>query len=315
MAISDHMEGFHGLPVVDFPDAASTADLPAADDVAWRVAIEPWDSKESWVNAFARFLDTVESTAVRALVVGVWGEGDEDSEPVVAALVEAADRLPALRAVFLGDITYDENECSWIHQSDVTPLLEAFPKLREFGFRGGENMRLRPIEHAKLRTLSVQTGGLDVEVLRAIAASELPAVERLDLWLGTSEYGATAEISDLEPFLSGTRFPALRHLGLRNSEIQDQVAVAVAAAPVVARLTTLDLSLGTLGDEGAAALLEGQPLTHLKTLDLHHHFISSALSKRLAAALEPFGVEVILSEEEEAEIDDDREWRYVSVGE
>ncbi|MEV6279077.1 STM4015 family protein [Nocardia sp. NPDC051832] len=315
MAISDHMEGFHGLPVVEFPDTTSSAELPAADDVAWRIAIEPWDSKESWPDAFARFLETVDSTAVRALVVGVWGEGDDDSEPVVAALVAAKDRLPALRALFLGDITYDENECSWIHQSDVTPLLAAFPDLREFGFRGGENMELHPVEHRALRALSVQTGGLDVEVLRAVAASELPALERLDLWLGTTEYGATAEISDLEPFLTGTRFPALTHLALRNSDIQDQIALAIASAPVVARLSSLDLSLGTLGDEGAAALLEGQPLTHLKTLDLHHHFISSALSKRLVAALEPFGVEVILSGEEEAEIDDDREWRYVAVGE
>ncbi|MGW0247578.1 STM4015 family protein [Nocardia goodfellowii] len=315
MAISDHMESFHGLPVVEFPDSATTLALPEADGVAWRVAIEPWDSKETWADAFTRFLETVDSTAVRAIVVGVWGEGDEDSEPVVSALVAAKDRLPALRALFVGDITYDENECSWIHQSDVTPLLEAFPKLREFGFRGGENMRLRPIEHAALRSLSVQTGGLDVELVRAVVASDLPALERLDLWLGTSEYGATVEISDLEPILSGTRFPALKHLGLRNSEIQDQIALAIASAPVVARLTTLDLSMGTLGDEGAAALLEGQPLTHLQTLDLHHHFISSALSKRLTAALEPFGVSVILSEEEEAEVDDDREWRYVAVGE
>ncbi|WP_194818033.1 STM4015 family protein [Nocardia sp. XZ_19_385] len=315
MAISDHMEEFHGLPVFEFPDAATTVELPAPGAVAWRIGIEPWDSKETWAAAFARFLDAVDSTAVRALVVGVWGEGDDDSEPVVAALVEAKDRLPALRALFVGDITFDENECSWIHQSDVTPLLETFPKLREFGFRGGENMRLRPFEHTALRSLSVQTGGLDVEIVRAVAASDLPALERLDLWLGTSEYGATAEVSDLEPILSGTQFPALTSLALRNSEIQDQIAIAIASAPVVARLSTLDLSMGTLGDEGAAALLEGQPLTHLKTLDLHHHFISSALSKRLAAALEPSGVEVILSDEEEAEIDDDREWRYVAVGE
>ncbi|MEU8900665.1 STM4015 family protein [Nocardia sp. NPDC048505] len=315
MAISDHMEEFHGLPVFEFPDADSKAELPAAGAVAWRVGIEPWDSKESWVAAFTRFLETVDGTEVRALIVGVWGEGDEDSEPVVAALVEAAPRLPALRALFVGDITYDENECSWIHQSDLGPLLRAFPALREFGFRGGENIGFPVARHAELRTLSVQTGGLDVEIVRNIAASELPALERLDLWLGTSEYGATAEIADLEPFLTGTAFPALKHLALRNSEIQDQIALAMAAAPVVARLTTLDLSMGTLGDEGAAALLEGQPLTHLKTLDLHHHFISSALCKQLAGALEPFGVEVILSEDEEAEFDDDREWRYVSVGE
>ncbi|MFC9897226.1 STM4015 family protein [Nocardia sp. NPDC127579] len=315
MAFSEHFEEFHGLPVFEFPDAETTVELPAPATVAWRLAIEPWDSKHTWPETFERFLATVESAQVRAIVVGAWGESDEDSAPVVAALVEAADRLPALRALFVGDITYDENECSWIHQSDLTPLFGAFPDLEEFGFRGGEQMEFTAVEHTALRSLSVQTGGLDAEVVRGIAASRLPALERLDLWLGTSQYGATAEIADLEPFLSGTTFPALRHLGLRNSDMQDQIAVAVSSAPVVARLTTLDLSMGTLGDEGAAALLEGQPLTHLKTLDLHHHFVSSTLRERLTAALRPYDVEVILTDDEEAEFDDDREWRYVAVGE
>ncbi|GAA4600549.1 hypothetical protein GCM10023195_00170 [Actinoallomurus liliacearum] len=38
----------------------------------------------------------------------------------------------------------------------------------------------------------------------------------------------------------------------------------MASAPVVARLEVLDLSMGTLSDDGATALLSGQPLTHLK---------------------------------------------------
>jgi hypothetical protein len=59
----------------------------------------------------------------------------------------------------------------------------------------------------------------------------------------------------------------------------------VDASRIVARLATLDLSLGTLGDEGAAALLAGQPLNHLERLDLHHHFLSGAMTERLREAL------------------------------
>ncbi|MFC7639817.1 hypothetical protein ACFQX6_01220 [Streptosporangium lutulentum] len=43
----------------------------------------------------------------------------------------------------------------------------------------------------------------------------------------------------LEPILSGERLPTLKHLGLQDSEIQDEIASAVASAPVVARLESL----------------------------------------------------------------------------
>ncbi|MEU0546135.1 STM4015 family protein [Nocardia sp. NPDC005978] len=316
MAVSTHLQEFHGLPVFDFPDATTAVELPAADRTAWRIAIEAWDSKETWSEAFARFLAAVETTAVRALIVGVWGEGDEGSDTVVAELIAARESFPALRAIFLGDIIYEENEISWIHQCDVTPLLENYPRLEEFGVRGGEDLSFPPVTHQRLKSLTVETGGLGADVVRGIGASDFPDLETLDLWLGTSWYGATATVADLEPFLSGARLPKLTSLGLCNSEIQDQIAVAVAAAPVVAQLHTLDLSMGTLGDEGAEALLTGQPLTHLRKLDLHHHFIGPAMLARLTAALEPAGVVVDLTDAETEEDEEDSRFRrYTAVAE
>ena len=150
--------------------------------------------------------------------------------------------------------------------------------------RGGQGLAFPAVRHEKLRTLTIETGGLDAGVVRGVAASDLPALEHLDLWLGTSWYGANADVADLAPILAGARLPRLRYLALRNSEIQDEIAAAVAGAPVVARLETLDLSMGMLADEGAAALLDGQPLTHLKKLDLHHHYISKPMADRLAGA-------------------------------
>ena len=88
------------------------------------------------------------------------------------------------------------------------------------------------------------------------------------------------------------------------------MAAALAGAPVVARLHTLDLSLGILSDAGATALLSGQPLTHLRRLDLHHHYVSPELAARLVEELP--GVEVDLSDAKEADRDGDR---YVDVSE
>lgn len=183
--------------------------------------------------------------------------------------------------------------------------------------RGGSGLVFTGLDHTALRRLVVETGGLPAAVVRGIGASDLPALEHLDLWLGTPDYGGDSEAADLEPILSGARLPRLRHLGLRNSEMQDAVAAAVAAAPVVDRLEVLDLSMGILTDEGAAALLAGQPLTHLKKLDLHHHYLTEALQERVRQTLEPGGVEVNLDRgdaEEDAD-GDGTVWRYVAVGE
>jgi hypothetical protein len=110
-------------------------------------------------------------------------------------------------------------------------------------------------------------------------------VTHLDLWLGTAQYGGDSSVADLAGILDGSRLPALTHLGLRNADISDDVAVALASAPVVARLKVLDLSMGTLSDRGAAALLAGQPLTHLRALNVGHHYMSEEMVARLVAEL------------------------------
>jgi hypothetical protein len=316
---ADEIETLYGLPAAEFPSPDEPlGDLPAADSVAWCVSSHVYEADEAWPRALARFCSAVDTTRVRALIVGAWTDmTEDDSSHVIEALVAERDRFPELRAIFLGDISMEQAEISWINQSDVSPLLAAFPALEEFGVRGGIGLEFTALRHENLRRLEVQTGGLPATVVRGIGASDLPALEHLDLWLGVANYGGDSEITDLEPLLSGARLPKLRHLALRNSEMQDEVAAAVAAAPVVAQLEVLDMSMGTLTDEGAAALLGGQPLTHLRKLDLYHNYLSEPLRERLREALEPAGVEVELERGDvyEDTDDDGTTWRYVAVSE
>ncbi|MFF6981278.1 STM4015 family protein [Streptomyces sp. NPDC008343] len=319
MTIGTHLDMFHGLPAHNFPGPdATTDDLPEPDSVAWRISSYMYDADEEWQKAISQFCAAVDTTRVRALIVGAWGEVFESGpSPIIEALLAARDRFPALRALFLGDIVMEECEISWINQTDVSPLLAGFQALEEFGVRGGSGLEFTALSHSALRTLVVETGGLPAEVVRGIGESDLPALEFLDLWLGTPEYGGDSETSDLEPILSGARLPRLRHLALRNSEMQDAVAAAVASAPVVERLEVLDLSMGVLTDEGAAALLSGQPLTHLRKLDLHHHYLSQAVEERVRQTLEAAGVQVDLDRDDADEDTDNNGtvWRYVAVGE
>ncbi|MCW7944379.1 cytoplasmic protein [Streptomyces hygroscopicus] len=318
MSHVEHLQELHGLPAFDFPDPAARRELPEAGAVAWRLAVDPYGhtSGEEFGALWDRFLGSVDPAGVRAIVVGQWGEAyDNDSSGIVQRLVDARDRLTALRAVFIGDLEMEEAEISWIEQSDVTPVLEAYPLLEEFGIRGGTGLRFPAVRHKHLRTLRFEAGGLPGLVVRGVAASELPALEYLDMWLGVEEYGGDATVADLAPILAAGRLPALRHLGLRNSEIQDEIAAAAAGAPVVAQLTSLDLSLGVLTDAGVAALIGGQPLTHLTRLDLHHNFVTEPVAQRIRAALEPSGVEIDLSEPGDWWEDDDVVHRFTAVAE
>ncbi|GGX80165.1 STM4015 family protein [Streptomyces fructofermentans] len=319
-----HIEELHGLPVHEFPrPGTENSPLPEVETVAWKLSRDPFISEdEAFDDCWDRFLDTVDATRVRALVLGAGAYGTEDAaspDETTARLVAAAGRLTGLRALYLADLNFEESELSWIVQNDVAPVLAAYPRLEELAVRGSNGgfgdepgLRFSPLRHENLRILRFENGGLPREVVQGLAACDLPRLERLDLWLGAEWYGRSTTVDDLAPILQGTGLPALRHLGLKNSDIQDEVAAAVAGAPVVARLSSLHLGLGTLGDTGAEALLGGQPLTHLEELDLDHHYLSDAMMGRVRETLEPAGVKVNLSGQESATSEDSR---YVAAGE
>ncbi|MEV0196226.1 STM4015 family protein [Nonomuraea sp. NPDC050691] len=312
MTIHAHLDTFHGLPVrwVGLDPATSSA---APDTVAWRVQAADYDEEEPTLQQnFEELLDRVDPTRIRAIVIGWWGPGWEGKrgDIPVGMLAGAADRLPALEAIFLGDILAEESEISWIEQDDITPLLDTYPRLRRLEVRGGTGLRLGPVTHSALEVLRFETGGLPASVVRAVGESSFPALRHLELWLGSENYSGDSRPTDWTGILDGSGLPALRHLGLQDSEIQDEVCAAVAAAPVVARLESLDLSMGVLTDTGAEALLSGQPLTHLTSLDLSHNYLSEPMAERLRAALP--GVELDLSDRQRARGND---WRYVAVSE
>ncbi|MFC7531903.1 STM4015 family protein [Actinoplanes sp. GCM10030250] len=306
MGIYDFVTTFAGLPVVALEDDERPAD-PAA--VAWRIDMEDFEaSREEFEAAFDKLLEVAGPGGPTALIIAEWGSA-YDTPPPLDLLVRHAERLSGLRALFLGELSGEQCEISWINQTDVTPVLEAFPALERLWIRGGQGLALKPVRHEGLRELVIQTGGLPAEVIRAVGACELPHLTHLELWLGVDQYGGDARADDLAPILAGRSLPALTHLGLRNAEIAEEVAAAVAAAPVVARLTSLDLSLGVLGDTGAETLLAGQPLTHLTSLNLSHHFMSPEMAQRVVDELP--GVAVDVSDQQREE-----EWgRYTAVSE
>ncbi|NKZ01730.1 STM4015 family protein [Nocardiopsis alborubida] len=342
MAFDAHLTEFAGLPVVEYrspegwareaekareraerlgrdfagpgsyPPPALTAALADPGSVAWRLS----DDEEP-LDDYRRFTAQVDQDRVAAVVLGDMREtfSVQCPDPLKRALLEVAPDLTGLRSLFYCDVTFEEIEVSWIELGDMAPVLAAFPLLTEFAVRGTGDMSLHVPRHDSLRRLTLQGGGLPAKLTREIVSSGLPHLEHLELWLGVENYGGDTTPEDLAPVLSGEVFPGLGSLGLRNAEHTDDWVPVLAEAPVTSRLHTLDLSLGTLTDRGARALVEAAPaFGHLKRLDLHRHYLSEEMSGHVQAAFAGTGVDVDLSDREVGSDWEDENFDYDAAG-
>jgi hypothetical protein len=275
MAVSQYAERFFGPRTVDFRHGGRVT----RENVVYRLA-QNWDSEESQQELLAEFLSQVDPSELEALVIGPWSEAAEDSpDGYLQSLAE--QRLPQLRALFVGDMTFEDCEISWIQQSDYTALIDAYPRLEVLRVRGGTGLSLPRTQYGNLRELAVETGGLPRSVMQQIMKSTFPQLVRLELWLGSDDYGFDGNLQTCKDLLDSVRPERLTYLGLRDSQIADEIAVYLAGQEWLGRLHTLDLSMGTLGDQGAEALCASRYIEGLKVLDLRHHYITPSVIEKL----------------------------------
>lgn len=256
------------------------------------------------------FVNSPQAAETEALVIGAWEEAYETTPTdAIELLCSSASKLPKLCEIFVGDMDSEECEISWIQQVNYSQVFAAFPQLERLHIKGSDGLILsdHPINHQNLKALTIECGGLPAAVLKQIATANLPNLEYLQLYLGVEDYGFDGSIVDLHPFMLNNPFPKLKHLGLLDSEIADEIAMVIANAPVVTQLESLDLSQGTLSDEGAQYLLASDAIKQLKKLDLHYHYMSNDMMKKFRAL--PLIVDV--SDQQDTEDD----WRYPAVTE
>lgn len=307
--ISENLASLNGKPVKDY-DSKTGIQNPETTVYRLRVTYDTFSDGLTIPVLLADFCNDTNVSKVEELVIGAFDFDGGDSTEVVTALTEVSSKLPRLKFLFIGDITYEENEISWINQSNVGPVLKAYPELEYFGIRGGNSLTFgKQLTHKKLKHLVIESGGLPPTVISEVCQADLPNLEHLELWLGSDNYGFSSSAEDFAPILKGTNFSKLKYLGLRDSEIADELANALSGAPVLDQLETLDLSLGTLSDEGAKALINNPAIRKLKTLDLHHHFISDSVCTQLMQ----LGIDTVNVDKQNKAEDDG--YRYIAVAE
>jgi hypothetical protein len=309
LMISEHTSEWLGLPVSLFDAEQMKRGITDYKSRIYRVATE-YDGPP-FEEVFAAFIANPACAEAPAIVIGAVGsDGGQEMSTALELLVAAREKLKGLKGIFFGDMIVEESEISWITQTDVSPLFTAYPDLEHLRIRGGNELTLGgTVRHPKLKSLVIETGGLGANVVQQVVAADLPALEHLELWLGEENYGGDATMDDVLPLFEAGRFPNLKRLGICNSTFQDYVATVAATAPVLAQLEVLDLSLGTLSDTGASALLASEGVKRLKHLDLYHHYLSSAMMEKLKATFPSVDV----SEQEKD--NGDPEDRYVAHSE
>jgi hypothetical protein len=121
--------------------------------------------------------------------------------------------------------------------------------------------------------------------MKSLAAAKLPALERLVVWFGERDRGANATLADCMPLWDGKQFPRVRHLGLCNSELVLDFIRLLPEGKLAKQLVSLDLSKGTLGDDGITELAEvAAKFPALEALCVDDSWISPAGIKTLKKA-------------------------------
>jgi len=259
---------FFDGPVQDYRGAADWS----GPEYSYRLGVADVSNSRKVIECLDSLALQPEASKLRALVIGKWCDyGECSNAAIIESLVNHRHSLSGLAAIFLGDITRKETRTAWIRNSDLSPLLWAYPNLEVLRARGGDGLRF-----------SSRTSHLS---LRDLKRCHLPNLVHLELWLGAKSGGWDGRLEDLEPLLNGSLFPALKYLGLRNSEIVDDIACAVVNTPLLQQLETLDLSNGNLSDRGGQALWGIKWDVPLRQLILNHHYMSPKVVQTLQMEL------------------------------
>jgi predicted DNA-binding WGR domain protein len=266
----------------------------------FEAAIELADATRKFLGApVARFVDS--------LRFGLAGyESNNDWTPTLRAVVASA-QARRIRSLAFDRFESDQCEWSWVEFGDFTGLLEQLPALEHFRLRSGGGGTLGALALPALKSFVRESGSLRRSELDAIAKARWPNLEHLEIWTGASHYGAEAEVSDFDRILDARDLPRLRHLGIVNSELSDEIIPALAKARVLPQLESLDLRHGIASTQTTEALVQhAAAFRHLASIDLSSNMLRADETTAIRDVLD----NVIVAEQREYHED-----RYVRVGE
>jgi hypothetical protein len=265
--------------------------------------------REAIVHPVCKFL--------RSLTWGCAVFEDENEYSEVTAAMRETKAPETLDTLYITDTSSDESELSWCAMDDIATCWKSFPNLRDLHVRAGEFELGDLSKLPKLESLRITTGGIGKGNVKSIAAAKLPKLTRLEIYFGQEGRGGMNKMKEvakeMATILEGKNWPKLTTLGIMNCEFIDELAKTLGKARILKQLERLDLSKGTLTDDGAKLLADqADAFAHLKEFDVTENYLTEAGEKLIKKAIK------------KADTDDQREGytssdgtvhRYAAVGE
>jgi uncharacterized protein (TIGR02996 family) len=227
-------------------------------------------ARRAAVEALGALLALPSSRFLRHLAIeSALLEGRADFGPFLEALAGTA-RPPPLRSLFVGR----SGESGEI--GAVAGVLGAYPELRHLTLRGS-TLSLGELRHAELRAFGLESPRLTRGNLADLRAAVWPRLERLEISFHARSRPPICEARDLTSLFSSEGLRSLRHLGVRDCPFADEVVRALADSRLLPRLSSLDLSGGTLSAAGVAAMARARlAFSHLSWLELDRNRLTRA---------------------------------------
>lgn len=278
---------------------------------------DDYDNGKTAGTLLEEILEDPEFPNLSEIIVGSWGGSWEESvQELIDGIVENPEKFSHIKSIFFGDMDFEECEVSWIIQGNYSKLWAAMPQLEKFGLRGSSDLTLGKLDHENLREFDIVCGGLPKDSLETLRDAKLPSLERMTLYIGIENYGFDGSIEDIKALLEQSDFPKLRHLGLEDSEIQDEITEVVFRSKYIGQVESLSLANGTLTDKGGQIVLDNlKKYPNIKNLDLHHNYFSDEMVGKLEALAGECGVTIDVSETDSPEEYDGELWYYAMLTE
>jgi uncharacterized protein (TIGR02996 family) len=204
----------------------------------------------------------------------------------------------------------EESEMSWVELGDLSQIWSTIPSLSWVELQGGSMVLGESIHAENMKHFEIRTGGLSATNVDAIANSKWPQLETLILWLGNPDYGGDSTIYNLRPIVNSKNFPNLKKLGLMNCDYADDICRILPNCSLLPQLTELDLSMGTMSDEGARILLDHRAkFSHLSVLNVEDNYLHSTVAELGSQS------NTKVSAQRSVSMYNNTEYRFTSVGE
>ena len=246
---------------------------------------------------------------------------DFHDEPAVIAEAGKHAWAKDLVRLFVGDVDRDIDMAHHAIGDVGKAITKSFPKLRSLKLRSGaqewrggsETFGLGGLDLPQLTELVIETCAMSTKRMKALTSAKLPALEKLEIWFGSTTHEQITKSATVAPVWDGKTFPKLKSLGLCNTEMARDFIGLVAASKLAPQLEVLDFSRSTLDDDELRELAAAaKQFPKLKRLILDDTYVTSAGTKAAKAAFK--GLDVSAKETREIEEYDEGS-RYVSVAE